>query len=146
MKLVGIATRYDDEDLSLPRLWSAFQPYRDQIANRVGEEFFGIYESYEESDDSTTFVYICSVQVSGFSDVPEGMISRELPEQSYARFTHKGPIAQLEDTLRYIWGSWLPGSEYDYAEKPDFELYPAGFNDADPENRLYLNIPVRVKG
>ena len=66
-------------------------------------------------------------------------------DRTYARFTHKGPIAQLEETLRYIWGSWLPKSAYEYEEKPDFELYPAGFNDADPENKLYLNIPVRKK-
>ncbi|KFI13129.1 AraC family transcriptional regulator [Vibrio coralliilyticus] len=145
MKLVGIANQYTDEDLSLPRLWSGFAPYRDSIANRMGDEYFGIYESYEEAEESTTFVYICSARVENFDQVPEGMITREMPEQTYARFTHKGPIAQLEETLRYIWGSWLPKSAYEYEEKPDFELYPAGFNDADPENKLYLNIPVRKK-
>ncbi len=142
MKIVGIATQYDDGDLSLPKLWSAFRPYRDSIPNRAGKDFFGIYESYEESEDETRFVYICSAQVSNFDDVPEGMITRELEAQTYARFTHTGPIANLENTLRYIWGSWLPKSNYEYADKPDFELLPAGFNDADPENVIYLNIPV----
>lgn len=145
MKIVGIANQYDDGDLSLPKLWSAFYPYRDNIPNRVGSDFFGIYECYEESDDHTTFVYICSAQVENFDDVLEGMITRELEAQTYARFTHVGSLAQLEDTLRYIWGSWLPRSDYEYAEKPDFELLPAGFNDADPDNKLYLNIPVKAK-
>lgn len=142
MKIVGIATQYDDGDLSLPKLWSTFRPYRESIPNRVGKDFFGIYESYEESEDETRFVYICSAQVSNFEEVPEGMITRELEAQTYARFTHTGPIANLENTLRYIWGSWLPKSNYEYADKPDFELLPAGFNDADPENVIYLNIPV----
>ncbi len=145
MKIVGIATQYDDGDLSLPKLWSAFSPYRDKIPNRVGSDFFGIYECYEESDENTRFVYICSAQVESFDDVPEGMITRELEAQAYARFTHIGPIAKLEETLRYIWGSWLPKSDYEYAEKPDFELLPAGFNDADPNNKIYLNIPIRAK-
>ena len=145
MKIVGIATQYDDGDLSLPKLWSAFRPYRDSIPNRVGSDFFGIYESYEESDDTTTFVYICSAEVANFDDVPDGMITRELEAQTYARFTHIGPIANLEETLRYIWGSWLPKSDYEYTEKPDFELLPAGFNDADPNNKLYLNIPIKPK-
>ena len=145
MKIVGIATQYEDGDLSLPKLWSAFRPYRDNIPNRVGSDFFGIYESYEESGDKTTFVYICSAQVSNFNDVPSGMITRELEAQTYARFTHVGPITQLEDTLRYIWGSWLPKSDYEYADKPDFELLPAGFNNVDPENKIYLNIPVKAR-
>lgn len=70
------------------------------------------------------------------------MITRVMEAQTYARFTHIGPIANLEETLRYIWGSWLPKSDYEYAEKPDFELLPAGFNDADPKNKIYLNIPI----
>ncbi|WP_420588332.1 AraC family transcriptional regulator [Bacterioplanoides sp.] len=145
IKIVGIATQYDDGDLSLPKLWSAFRPYRDSIPNRVGSDFFGIYECYEEDDDNTRFVYICSAQVENFDDVPDGLITRELDAQTYARFTHTGPIARLEDTLRYIWGSWLPKSDYQYADKPDFELLPAGFNDADPNNKIYLNIPVTRK-
>jgi len=143
MKVVGIATPYDDGDLSLPKLWSAFRPYRDNIPNRIGEDFFGIYESYEESDENTTFVYICSAQVNNFDQVPKGMITRELAEHTYARFTHTGPLTELQETLSYIWGSWLPKSGYEYAEKPDFELLPAGFNGADKNSKLYLNIPVR---
>lgn len=145
MKLVGIANHYQDDDLSLPKLWSGFRPYRDKIKNRVGNQFLGIYESYQESQDHTQFVYICSAPVANFDEVPEGMITRELPEQTYAKFTHKGPIANLEQTLRYIWGSWLPKSPYEYAEKPDFELFPGCFNDEDPENKLYLHIPIKEK-
>ena len=88
------------------------------------------------------FVYVCSVPVSNFDDVPDGMVARELPEQLYARFTHRGPVENLEQTLKYIWGSWLPKSNYDYVEKPDFELYGPGFNNADPNNELYLHIPI----
>lgn len=144
-KLVGIAAQYDNADLNLPTLWSAFAPYRDSIPNRIGDDFFGIYEAYEESKDDVRFVYICSVPVSNFDDVPDGMITRELPEQLYARFTHRGPVENLEQTLKYIWGSWLPKSNYDYVEKPDFELYGPGFNNADPNNELYLNIPITPK-
>ncbi|WP_231101505.1 AraC family transcriptional regulator [Pseudoalteromonas luteoviolacea] len=145
MKIVGIANQYDDGDLSLPKLWSGFRPYRDKIPNRVGTDFFGIYECYEESEDVTRFVYICSAQVENFDDVPDGLITRELEAQTYARFTHIGPLSKLEDTLRYIWGSWLPKSQYEYANKPDFELLPAGFNNADPNNKIYLNIPITKK-
>ena len=145
MKIVGIDNEYEDGDLSLPKLWSGFRPYKDKIPNRVGNHFFGIYENYQEQEDVTRFVYICSAQVENFEQVPEGMITRELAAHTYARFTHVGPIANLEETLKYIWGSWLPKSDYEYADKPDFELLPASFNGADPNNKMYLNIPVKRK-
>jgi len=144
-KLVGIAAEYDDADLSLPKLWSAFRPYKSKIQNTVGKDAFGIYESYTEHGDEVKFVYVCSVEVANFDLVPEGMTTRELPEQLYARFTHVGPIANLDKTLKYIWGSWLPKSNYEYEEKPDFELLPATFNDADPRNKIYLHIPIKAK-
>ena len=143
MKIVGIASQYDDDDFDLHRLWSAFMPYKDNVPNRMEKNAFGIYESYEENGGDVYFSYICAVAVFNFDDIPEGMTSRVIPEQTYAKFTHKGPVANLSETLKYIWGSWLPKSKYEYVEKPDFELYPAGFDDSDPENVLYLHIPVR---
>jgi len=73
------------------------------------------------------------------------MTARELPEQMYAKFTHTGPVANLDKTLKYIWASWLPKSDYDYIEKPDFELYRSGFDNNDPKNELYLHIPIKPK-
>ncbi|TQV87781.1 AraC family transcriptional regulator [Aliikangiella coralliicola] len=145
LKLVGIAKQYDNANLSLPMLWSAFRPYKDKIKNRIGDDSFGIYESYEEEGDEVKFSYVCTASVSNFDHIPEGMTARELPQQMYAKFTHRGSITNLEQTLKYIWGSWLPKSNYDYIEKPDFELYPSGYNVADPKSEMYLHIPIQAK-
>ncbi|WP_320822668.1 AraC family transcriptional regulator [Reinekea sp.] len=141
-KLVGIARQYSHADLDLAKLWSAFRPYRHNITNQLGSDGFGIYESYEEHGDEVRFVYLCSVPVSSFDAVPDGMTARELPEQMYARFVHLGPLADLEQSLKYIWGSWLPKSGYEYVERPDFELYRPGNLPGDPDKTLYLHIPV----
>ncbi len=145
IKLVGISQQYDNADLSLPKLWSAFRPYREQITNRVNEQSFGIYEAYEEAEQEVRFSYVCCAQVNDFSHVPEGMITRQLPEQMYAKFTHKGSITNLDKTLKYIWGSWLPKSAYEYVEKPDFELYPEGYNVMDESSEMTLHIPIKAK-
>lgn len=145
MKIVGIASKYDNNGLDLQTLWCEFKPYIGNIENRIDANAFGIYESYEENDDEVSFSYVCAVAVSNFDQIPDGMTSRVIPEQTYARFTHKGSLKNLHDTLKYIWGSWLPKSKYEYVEKPDFELYPQGFNDEDPENKLYLHIPIKKK-
>ena len=88
------------------------------------------------------FSYICSVEVSSFDNVPEGMVSRIIPGHLYAVFRHKGPISSLSETLKYIWGSWLPKSNYDYVEKPDFELYAPGSKLNDSDKVMFLHIPV----
>ena len=145
VKLVGIANEYDNRDLSLPKLWSGFRPYRDVIKNRTGDESFGLYEAYEEDGEDVKFTYVCCAPVNNWDDVPEGMITRELPEQLYAKFIHKGSIADLDKTLKYIWGSWLPKSNYDYEEKPDFELYPPNYNVMDPNCQMAIHIPIVAK-
>ncbi len=141
-KVIGVARQYQQEDLNIETLWSAFRPNVRQIKNRVGLGAFGIYEEYHESQGSVGFSYICSVEVTDFDDVPAGMITRIIPAHLYAVFRHRGPISYLPETLKYIWGSWLPKSDYDYVEKPDFELYAPGAQPEDPDKILFLYIPV----
>lgn len=142
IKVVGVARHYQEEDLDIETLWSAFRPNVAQIVNRVGGDAFGIYEEYQESEANVGFSYICSVEVTDFDNVPAGMIARTIPEHLYAVFQHKGAISFLPDTLKYIWGSWLPKSNYDYVEKPDFELYSPETQAEDAEKILFLYIPV----
>jgi len=144
-KVIGIARQYQEDDLNIETLWSAFRPEVRQIANRVGHDAFGIYEEYHESENDVGFSYICSVEVTDFDDVPGGMITRIIPEHLYAAFRHEGPISYLPETLKYIWGSWLPKSDYQYAEKPDFELYASSTQPEKPDKTLFLYIPVSKK-
>ncbi len=145
IKLIGIANQYDNADLSLPRLWSAFKPYKNSIKNRTSDNSFGIYESYIEQGEEVSFSYVCCAAVENFDFIPRGMTTRELPEQLYAKFIHKGPISSLDKTLKYIWGSWLPKSNFDYVEKPDFELYPPNYNLMAPSSEMALHIPIKQK-
>jgi len=58
------------------------------------------------------------------------------------QFESQEALAYLPETLKYIWGSWLAKSGYEYVEKPDFELYMEGFNDQNPDNVLQIFIPI----
>jgi len=54
-KIVGVARQYQQEDLEIEKLWSAFRPDVSQIANRVGSDAFGIYEEYQEGENGVGF-------------------------------------------------------------------------------------------
>ena len=144
-KVIGAARQYREEDLDIETLWSAFRPEVAEIRNRVGTDSFGIYEEHRETEDTFGFTYICSVEVTDFDEVPEGMIARIIPAHLYVAFRHNGPLSSLPETLKYIWGSWLPKSDYVYVEKPDFELYALSGQKDQPEKTLYLYIPVIEK-
>jgi len=47
--------------------------------------------------------------------------------------------------MKYIWGNWLPKSNYDYVEKPDFELYTPPTDPSCSEKEIFLYIPVAPK-
>lgn len=144
-RVVGVARQYREEDLNMDTLWSAFRDHVAQITNRVGFDAFGIYEEYQEGETGVGFSYVCAVQVADFDNVPKGMITRIIPAHLYAAFRHDGPISSLPETLKYIWGSWLPKSDYEYVEKPDFELYAPATQPGNPDKTLFLYIPVRKK-
>ncbi len=119
IKTVGVSSRYSEDDLDLQVLWGSFREVVSKIRNRKGENAFGIYEEYMEQDGKVGFSYICSVGGSNLEGTPDGMVTRIIPEHLYAVFKHKGDISTLPETLKYIWGSWLPKSGYDYEETPD---------------------------
>ncbi|MCL9779895.1 AraC family transcriptional regulator [Vibrio sp. S4M6] len=144
-KVVGVVSRYTEDDLDLNTLWSAFRPYLGKVQGRIGDEAFGIYEEYTESEESVGFTYICSVAVNDSAPVPKGMVSRTIPANKYAVFTHQANASLLPETLKYIWGSWLPKSRYEYAESPDFELYIPKLVDGDVQRSLSIHIPIKDK-
>lgn len=147
IKVIGSARQYSEEDLDLDldTLWSAFRENIGQITNRVGSDAFGIYEEYQESENTVGFSYICSIEVSDFDRVPDGMLARTIPAHLYAVFRHDGPISSLPETMKYIWGSWLPKSDYEYVEKPDFELFSPEAQPKGADKALFLHIPVSPK-
>ncbi|MFW5782299.1 MAG: GyrI-like domain-containing protein [Candidatus Muiribacteriaceae bacterium] len=78
--------------------------------------------------------------------MPDDMIGKTLPENSYAVFTHKGEVSKIKMTYEYIYTTWLPGSDYEPAGCYDFEMYDRDFKVEDPENSvMYICIPVKKK-
>lgn len=141
---VGIATRYTEAELDYATMWMPFAPHAERLAHRVGSHFFGIYEEYEEEEDDVGFTYVCAMEVENFDNVPEGMVTRTLPEQLYAVFRHDDEAPSIPQTMKYIWGSWLPKSKYEYSERPDFELFPKA-NEFGSHKPIHLHVPIREK-
>jgi len=148
MTVIGISTVYQYDDFNLGKMWSVFKQRKAEITNMLPNTTgFGIYENYQENtgvDETTVFTYLCCREVSSLNNIPEGMVGRVIPEQMYAVFTHKGTVDNMDNTLRYIWGDWLPASRYSYANKPDFELYSKKFIPDNKKSEIDLYIPIKA--
>ena len=81
--------------------------------------------------------------------LPEGLVAETVPRQTYAVFTHHVQSTslhqELQSTMRWIWGTWLPSAPYEYVPGPDFERYPPEFDAENGKGFLEICIPVRRK-
>lgn len=130
-------------------LWQQFMPLRKQIGNTVGTELYSVevYPSsfFDRFDPGAEFGKWAAVEVRDFSAVPEGMETITLPAGLYAVFLHKGSAAQGQETYRYIFGTWLPGSAFRVDDRPHFAVMGEKYRNDDPDSEEELWIPVRPK-
>jgi len=67
-----------------------------------------------------------------------------LPGGLYAVFDYKGS-SNDPGIFQYIFGTWLPGSEYDIDDRPHFEVLGENYKTNDPNSEEEIWIPIRQK-
>lgn len=66
----------------------------------------------------------------------------DIQSGNYAVFTHNGALKDFGSTLQYIWQIWVPRSDIELREAPDFEVYDEGFDSKTLEGKIELWIPI----
>lgn len=117
---LGIDTEFDGK---AAKHWEVFDQRRSEIISRVSGYSYGFALSpgFEMEEESLT--YLACVEVSDVSSVPDSMEVFSLPELQYAVFEVTGHLESCHVTTDYIYGIWLPQSEFARANGPDFELF-----------------------
>jgi predicted transcriptional regulator YdeE/DNA-binding transcriptional MerR regulator len=137
--VVGMLYHGKNEKDEIPQLWRAFGPRMGEVQHIARPDVvYGVCDEFEES--SGTFKYVAGFEVDSAADIPQGMVSWEMPAQEYAVFSCTIPT--ISETYQYVHETWLPGSGYQRAAGPDFEFYNEDFDPEDKDSGLYLYIPV----
>ena len=127
----------------IPELWERFaRGPMDTVPHRRGHHTFGICADADPSAAEPTFTYVAAVEVERIDDVPTGLVALTVPANRYAVFTHTGHISRLPDTVKQIWGHWLPASPYRHVPAPDFELYDERWDPATGEGEIDVWVPI----
>jgi AraC family transcriptional regulator len=146
MRLVGLRTSFYgiDSDKSnmgekLPPLWNAFIARAREVADAGSEYLYGVVipaPGKEQLD------YLAGALVTDATAVPRGMVSISIPPATYAQFTHRGLPKDLNQTVNYIYSSWLCTTKARHTYGPDLEIYGADYVPDSHESVIRYAIPV----
>lgn len=143
--LAGVRRRVSLVHDLTSEIWREFRTREGDIEGRIGSESYSakVYDagySFEHLDPAAAFEKWAAAEVNG----PLGKFEMlDVPAGEYAVFLHKGIAAQASRTFGYIFGEWLPRSGYELADRPHFEVLPAGYDPFDPEAEEEIWIPVQ---
>lgn len=139
--VAGLRERYGEEaSQHIPAQWQRFTPYIGAIPGQVGFKTYGV--GYNGDDDGN-IDYLCGVEVTSFSDLPEGLDHVRIPEQRYAVIAHRDHVSSVSRTWHAIWNDWLPQSDYQVLDAPFFEEYGDDFDPRTGLGSIELWIPIK---
>jgi AraC family transcriptional regulator len=148
-KLIGKRLKMSLSNNRTAELWQSFMPLRKQVKTISADLFsMQVYDSplyFKHFNPDTVFEKWAAAEVADFNTVPEGMEAYTLKGGLYAVFLHKGPASEGEKTFRYIFMTWLPGSEYELDDREHFEILGDKYSNNEPDSEEEIWIPVKTK-
>jgi AraC family transcriptional regulator len=112
----------------LEKSWYQLFEHQQQFPQRQAGEFYGLTISPSGNFDEAEVEYLAAIALKENENVPEtlpeGMKHYVLPAQKIAVFD----VAQVDEetvgkTMDYIYGYWLPNSQYQRAKGDDYEYF-----------------------
>jgi len=149
-KLIGQRIKMSLAENRTFELWKNFMPKRNEIKNKVSTELISM-QIHDPSLDfknfnlNTIHEKWAAAEVSDFNEIPEGMETHVLKGGLYAVFLHKGAASEGHKTFQYIFGTWLPNSEYELDKREHFEILGDKYKNNDPNSEEEIWIPIKVK-
>lgn len=148
-KLIGKRMIMSLSDNKTGELWRNFMPMRKEIKNNIGTELYSlqVYDDlyFRNFNPNTEFEKWAVIEVTDFNAVPHEMETITLSGGLYAVFLHKGAASAGRETFQYIFGTWLPNSDYSLDNRPHFELLGEKYKNEDPNSEEEIWIPIKPK-
>ncbi|MBP6740005.1 MAG: GyrI-like domain-containing protein [Leptospiraceae bacterium] len=147
-KLIGKRLTMSLANNRTGELWQDFMRKRREISNNVTNDLISmqVYKPTHFADFKPTqeFEKWATVEVSNFESLPTGMETFSLAGGLYAVFDYKGSNND-PSIFQYIFGTWLPNSEYFLDGRPHFEVLGDKYKNNDPTSEEEIWIPIKPK-
>jgi AraC family transcriptional regulator len=147
-KLIGKRLTMSLANNRTGELWQTFMPKRRAIANAISNDLISLHvyppTYFANFQPTLEFEKWAAVEVSNFENVPAEMETFILTGGLYAVFDYKGSSSD-PSIFQYIFGTWLPSSDYFLDDRPHFEVLGANYKNNDPNSEEEIWIPIRKK-
>ena len=144
---IGMGASFEPKSVNdIGALWGRFMQRYREVENINSAYTLGVCCNQIagiEMRPGHSIIYIAATPVQKCDSIPEGMVRCDLPAGRYAKFTHKGAIADLPHTVDYIWGTWLPKGECEFRDAPDFEVYDDRFCAETMQGEIDIYVPIK---
>jgi AraC family transcriptional regulator len=147
--IAGLKLNMSFSDNKTGALWQSFMSRRAEIENPVNSLLYSleVYPSgfFEDFKPTNEFEKWAGVEVKDNTDQPDGIELLTIPAGQYAVFTHRGPASFGPKTYQYIFGVWLPASDYIIDDRPHFALMDEKYKHEQPDSEEDIYIPVKPR-
>lgn len=147
-KLIGMHITMSLANNKTGIIWKNFMPRRKEIINNLSNELISmaIYKPTHFIDFKpiNEFEKWAAIEVTDFERVPNEMDTFTLTGGLYAVFDYTGSSTDTS-IFQYIFGTWLPNSDYLLDDRPHFEVLGDKYKNADPNSEEEIWIPVKKK-
>ena len=146
-KFIGKNLSFTYADYRVFELWSNFMPRRKEIQNTIGSEVYNIQINPDNFDfqPNTPFTKWAAVTVSILDFIPDRMEALEIQEGLYAVFNYKGDQSNVAAFFNSIYTEWLPSSDYELGNHPQFEILGEKYKNNDPNSEEEIWIPIKLR-
>ena len=148
-KLIGKRITMSLSNNKTGELWRSFMLRRKEVTNNVGTELYSMqvygHLYFDDFNPNNEFEKWATIEVTDFATIPDGMETITLAGGLYAVFLHKGAASTGPKTFKYIFGTWLPTSEYALDSRPHFEMLGEKYKNEDPGSEEEIWIPIKLK-
>ncbi|MEL7120300.1 MAG: GyrI-like domain-containing protein [Bacteroidota bacterium] len=147
IKLVGKNRQMSVANNQTALLWQEFAPIMKAHLSVKQPDLFSmeVYDNvdyFKAFDPQKTFTKWAAIKESDLKEVPEGLEAISL-NGLYACFTYKGRSSTAIPFYQYIYGQWLPQSDYVIDNRPHFALMGEQYKNDDPASEEEICIPIK---
>ncbi len=129
-------------------LWASFMALRKTYPEAANALLYSIqmYDDHYFSpfSPSKTFEKWAAFEINAYDQVPPGMKGLLLPKGVYAVFHYTGS-SKDPSIFQYIYGTWLPSSDYVLDHRPHFEVLGPRYRNDHSESEEDIWIPVKPR-
>lgn len=136
----GIDSEKNNLAKKLPPLWASFLSRLAEVPHAVPGVCYGVVSPVRESSDQLQ--YFAAIEVSQQAALPDGMQAIEVPSARYAKFGHQGPAQGIDNTVNYIYSSWLLSSGTSHSGGVDLETYDSRYHATSDASLMHYAIPI----